>query len=62
MPGKLRMSISTKFIGCEVTDEVNLPDDWSTMTDAQKDTWVSEEFDTFLGNNTDMSHQIEEIE
>lgn len=62
MPGKLRMHISTKYTGCEVKEEVDLPDEWSTMTDVQKEDWVDQEWDTFLGNNTDMAHFIEETE
>lgn len=62
MPGKLRMYVSTKYTGCTVEESVDLPDDWSAMTEVQKADWVDQEWDTFLGNNTDMSHQIEETE
>lgn len=60
MPGKLRMYISTKYTNCTVEESVPLPDDWSTMTKIQRNNWIDEEWDTFLGNNTDMSHQVVE--
>lgn len=62
MPGKLRMHVSTKYVGCAVEETVDLPDDWSTMTAAAQLDWVDQEWETFLGNNTDMSHRIEETE
>jgi hypothetical protein len=52
------MSITTKLIGCRVTDEVDLPNDWDALSAGDRDIWVDVEWETFMQNNTETDYVI----
>lgn len=60
MPGRLRMSVSTKFVNCTVSDSVPLPDEWGDWDEDARQTWIDQEWETFMQNNLDSDAVIEE--
>lgn len=60
MPGKLRMNVSTKYVGCAVEEEIDLPDHWTEMTEVERDEWVNYEFDGFIENNVESDYHVVE--
>lgn len=62
MPGKLRMRVSTGYVGCGVEEETNLPDDWSEMSQADRDAWIEQTFDDFIQNSINSDYHVVEDE
>lgn len=60
MTGKLHLSLSIGWANDERTREVELPDDWSEMDDAERDAWCEEELDEFVSDHLDTSYAVVE--
>lgn len=58
MTGKLHLSLSIGWANDERTSEVDLPDDWADMNDAERDAWCEEELDAFVSDHLDTSYAV----
>lgn len=62
MPGKLKLHASLGWVGDDREDEIDLPRDWVTLTDAERDSWCEEMLEEHVAQYLDSSYEVVEDE
>ena len=58
MAQRIRLVIDTGFAGCQHEDFLDLPDDWETMSEEERQKYLDEEASDFLSNNINYSAYV----
>lgn len=58
MPGKLKLHASLGWTGDDRDDEIDLPDDWETMTEDEREVWCEEMLDEHVAQYLDSSYDV----
>lgn len=60
MPGKLKLHASLGWVGDNRDDEIDLSDDWETMTEDERNTWCEEMLAEHVVQYLDSSYEVVE--
>lgn len=60
MSGKLKLHASLGWVGDDRDDEIDLPDDWNSMTQAKRDAWCEGELAQHVDEYLESSYEVTE--